>query len=66
MSYCGAIEYRQMAWPPVELRCRTSGPGGDDSPTRIGRCSLMSPGFKTPVEVTGPTGPTGEAWLLVT
>ena len=46
-------------WSPVELRCGTPGPGGDNSPTWDGS-SLMSPGTLAPVEVTTPTAPTGE------
>ena len=58
--------YSQTGWSPVELRCGTLGPSGDNSPTWDGRRSLMSPGLLAPIEVTAPTTPTGEAWLLVT
>ena len=55
--------YSQTGWSPVELRCGTLGPGGNNSPTWD---SLMSPGTLAPVEVTTPTAPKGETWLLVT
>jgi hypothetical protein len=55
--------YSQTVWSTVELRYGTLGPGGDNSPTWDGRCSLMSPGLKAPVEVTAPRR---SVWLVVT
>jgi hypothetical protein len=37
---------------------------GDNSLTWDGRIVLMSPGTMAPVEVTVPSAPTREAWLV--
>ena len=52
--------YAQTVWSPVELRCGTPVPGGNNSPIWDCGCSLMSPGTLAPVEVMTPTAPTGE------
>jgi hypothetical protein len=61
---CWALGYAQTGWSPVELRSESR--NGDNSPTWHSSSSLMSPGFKAPVEVTTPSSPTGKVWLVVT
>ena len=49
----------------IHSRAEVGTPGGDNSPTWDGMCSLIYPGHLAPVEVIASTAPTGEAWLLV-
>lgn len=64
LEHCGAMGYAQTGWSPVELRSEPQ--SGDNSPTWHCRHSLVSPGTLAPVEISAPTAPTGEVWLLVT
>jgi hypothetical protein len=51
----------KTAWSPVILRGGIQvEPGGDNSPTWEGRCSLKFPGPLAAVELNAPTVPTGE------